>query len=185
MEIRTTAVAGCVEMQLTAHGDQRGVLVKVFQDSVYRSLGVPFEVREVFFSRSRRGVVRGLHFQVPPAAGAKLVFCLDGSITDVIVDLRVGSPTFAEHVTLEIAEHAANAVLVPTGCAHGFVATSDDALVGYVTDHEYDPAWDTGIHWASAGIEWGVDSPIVSERDDSMVPLAAFESPFVYMTTGT
>jgi len=129
MDVRTTAVDGCRELQLDPAADRRGSFLKLFQASRFVADGCALDVREVFVSRSHRNVVRGLHFQAPPADVAKLVCCLDGAVLDAVVDLRVGSPTYGRHALRELSAAAANAVYVPEGCAHGFLVTSPEALV--------------------------------------------------------
>jgi dTDP-4-dehydrorhamnose 3,5-epimerase len=178
MEALATGIDGCYELRFVARPDRRGRFLKVFQSSALTEIDAGFEVRELFFTWSARDVLRGLHFQLPPSDVAKLVFCLEGTVLDAVLDVRVGSPTFGEHRTVTLSAEAANAVLVPLGCAHGFVVRSDGALVGYAQSGELDPACDSGVLWSSAGIAWGVEAPTLSERDAALVPLAEFVSPF-------
>jgi dTDP-4-dehydrorhamnose 3,5-epimerase len=173
-----TAVAGCFELELQPALDARGSFLKVFQSSVLVGLGLPFDLRELFVTRSRRDVVRGLHFQGPPSDVAKLVACLEGSVLDAVVDLRVGSPTYLQHCVVELSADRANAIFVPHGCAHGFLATSDDALMLYAQSGEYDAEHEGGVLWSSVGIDWPVADPVLSDRDASFVTLAEFDSPF-------
>lgn len=171
---------GCFELELQPALDARGSFLKVFQASVLASLVLPFEVRELFITRSHRDVVRGLHFQKPPSDVAKLVACVDGSVLDAVVDLRVGSPTYLHHCVVDLSAERANAMFVPFGCAHGFLTTSDEALVLYAQSGEHDAEHEDGVLWSSVGIDWPVADPVLSGRDASFVPLAAFESPFRY-----
>lgn len=178
MELVPSGIPGCAEVRVPHHPDERGFLTKFFQASAWRAAGADLRVDEVFVSRSRRGVLRGLHFQVPPHPVVKVVWCAEGSILDAVVDLRTDSPTFGEHRTFALGAAGDRAVLVPVGCAHGFLATSEHALVCYLQQGEFDPRCDAGIHWASAGIEWPVADPVVSARDEALPPLDAFVSPF-------
>jgi dTDP-4-dehydrorhamnose 3,5-epimerase len=180
MHARPTAVVECLELELQPALDARGGFLKVFQASVLAGLGVPFDVRELFVTRSCRDVVRGLHYQGPPSDVAKLVACIGGSVLDAVVDLRVGSPTYLEHCVVELTADRANAMYVPHGCAHGFLATSDDALMLYAQSGEHDAEHEGGILWSSVGIDWPVTEPALSERDAAFVTLAEFDSPFVY-----
>jgi dTDP-4-dehydrorhamnose 3,5-epimerase len=180
MRARPTAVVGCFELELQPALDARGGFLKIFQSSVLAGVGLPFEVRELFVTRSRRDVVRGLHFQGPPSDVAKLVACVEGSVLDAVVDLRVGSPTYREHCAVELSPERANAMFVPHGCAHGFLATSDDAVMLYAQSGEYDAEHEGGVLWSSVGIDWPVTEPVLSERDAAFVTLAAFDSPFTY-----
>jgi dTDP-4-dehydrorhamnose 3,5-epimerase len=181
MELRPAAVEGCHELQLDPRPDHRGDFLKAFQATTFSDLGLDFEVRELFWSRSHLHVVRGLHFQAPPADVAKLVCCLDGAVLDVVVDLRVGSPTYRAHAVVPLSARAANAVFVPLGCAHGFLVTDGDALVLYAQSGEWDGEREGGILWSSAGVDWGVDPAqvMVSDRDAAFPGLDEFASPFV------
>jgi dTDP-4-dehydrorhamnose 3,5-epimerase len=139
---------------------------------------VPFQ--EEYVTVSRKGVLRGLHFQVPPAALEKIVLCVHGAVLDAVVDLRVGSPTYKKHVLLELQGSGGEMIFVPKGCAHGFYALTDPAILIYKTSHVFRPECDKGIHWASAGIAWPEGSPVISGRDRVLPELAAFQSPFTY-----
>lgn len=177
-----TPVLGCHQILLEPSSDRRGSFLKSFQASAFAELGISFEIRELFTSRSKTGVVRGLHFQRPPADAAKLVCCLDGAVLDAVVDLRVDSPTFGRHCLVELTPELANAVYVPTGCAHGFLVTHGEALVLYAQSGEHDAELEGGVLWSSARIAWPVDpddgSVIVSDRDAGFPRLAEFNSPF-------
>lgn len=175
-----TAVTGCRELRLDPVSDRRGSFLKLFRASTFADVGIAFEVRELFVSRSHRGVLRGLHYQGPGADVAKIVYCLEGTITDAVVDLRVGSPTYRDHCVVELDADRANAVYVPKGCAHGFLVTSDEAMVAYAQTGEHDPVREGGVLWSSAGIAWPVTDPVLSDRDAAFVALDAFDSPFRY-----
>jgi dTDP-4-dehydrorhamnose 3,5-epimerase len=181
VEARATAVDGCYELRLDPKADDRGDFVKAFRAGAFAELGLAFAVREIFWSRSRTGVVRGLHFQAPPADVAKLVCCLEGDAFDVVVDLRVGSPTCGRHAVVVLSPEEANAVFVPEGCAHGFLVTRGDALVLYAQSGEWDPVHEGGVLWSSVDAGWPVTprDVVVSERDAAFPPLDRFESPFV------
>lgn len=178
MKITKTAIPGCLKLALPRHADDRGSFTKTFQRSVFRDAGLPGEFVEQFHSQSTAGVIRGLHFQEPPYELAKLVTCFDGFIHDVIVDLRVGSPTFGEHVALDLSGDSGEAIFAPVGCAHGFFARTD-SIVGYWQTAEYAPSADTGIRWDSAGIAWPESAaPVVSARDRGLPALSSYDSPF-------
>jgi dTDP-4-dehydrorhamnose 3,5-epimerase len=179
VELIATPVVGCFEVRLDPSSDRRGSFVKEFQASQYAAAGIPFEVCEVFTSRSHTGVLRGLHFQRPPADVAKLVCCLDGAVLDAVVDLRVDSPSYHQHALVELSADAGNAMYVPEGCAHGFLVIRGDALVMYAQSGEYDGQLEGGILWSSAGIPWPLtDATILSPRDEAFPSLAEFSSPF-------
>jgi dTDP-4-dehydrorhamnose 3,5-epimerase len=174
-----TAIPGATVLRLDRHVDARGDFVKVFQRSVYETNGLDPTLAEVYWSTSGHGVIRGLHLQLPPSEHAKTVTVIRGAIHDVVVDLRVGSPTFHEHVAITLSDAEPCALQVPVGCAHGFqVTSSEDAVVAYLVATEHDPERDTGVRWDSAGIEWPVADPIVSARDAALPALHELDAPF-------
>jgi dTDP-4-dehydrorhamnose 3,5-epimerase len=177
MEAVETAVEGCVELRQAPVVDRRGSFLKVFAEEAFDGLGLSFDVAEIFFSRSATGVVRGLHFQRPPADVAKLVWCLSGEVVDAVVDLREGSPTHHRHAVVRLSADRANAVYVPEGCAHGFLVTEGEALVAYAQSGAHDPVLEGGVLWSSAGVDWGLpteqlEGVILSDRDASFPTLA-------------
>jgi dTDP-4-dehydrorhamnose 3,5-epimerase len=134
-------------------------------------------VKEMYWSRSRSGVIRGLHFQNPPTAVAKIVFATQGRIRDVVLDLRIGSPTYASVVEFELTERS-GAVVVPRGCAHGFEVLEGPAITCYLQDGPFDSTTDTGVRWDTAGIVWKTKEPVVSVRDSKLPRLDTLVSPF-------
>ena len=130
--------------------------------------------KESFYSVSRKSVLRGMHFQLPPNDHAKLVYVVSGEILDVAVDLRRESRTYGEHVTKLLNAESAQSLYMEKGMAHGFMVMSDMATVVYLTSTVHAPESDQGIHWDSFGCDWGQDKPIVSERDSSFSPLHDF-----------
>lgn len=181
LTVQATSIPGCLELHLPCFEDDRGRLVKPFQRSAFADAGLPTEFVEQFYSRSRAGVVRGLHFQTPPRALAKLVTCVAGAAWDVVLDLRAGSPAYGRHLPIGLSAAQANAILIPQGCAHGFLAASDAVLAYWVTA-EHSPGHDAGVRWDSAGIEWPLDGgpPTVSARDAALPALADYATPFRY-----
>ena len=159
--------------------DERGTFVKTFHSPSYEAEGIVFDTQEEFYSSSSAGVIRGMHFQVPDRAHAKLVTCLQGRILDVVLDLRLTSPSYGQHWSVVI-ESADPAVLyVPIGFAHGFLAQTPNALVHYRCTTAHSPAHDRGIRWDSFGFAWPERRPIVSARDKTFPPLSGFVSPFI------
>lgn len=182
MDAETTAIPGCVIVPLFHHVDERGEFVKVFH-ATSRTGDPPSgheAIAELFWTRSGLGVVRGLHFQIPPRAHHKLVTLISGSALDIVVDLRVGSPAYGRHVAIPLSTRSPAAVAVPIGCAHGFQATSDDTVILYATSTEHVPVADRGIRWDSIGVDWPVTDVVVSERDRAFPTLDAFDSPFSF-----
>ncbi len=179
-DIVETALPGCRQLFPTVRGDARGRFVKVFHEEAFAAAGLPTGFAEQYSSTSRRGVLRGLHFQAPPFDHDKLVYCVAGEVLDVAVDLRVGSPTYGQHVMMKLSAEAGNIAFVPRGLAHGILALSENAIIVNNTTSVFAPGADGGIAWNSAGVEWPEARPILSERDATLVPLAEYESPFRY-----
>jgi dTDP-4-dehydrorhamnose 3,5-epimerase len=124
-----------------------------------------------------------MHFQLPPSDGAKLVYCLQGAVLDVALDLRVGSPVYGESVEFSLSQERPTAVYIPRGVAHGFLAIEGPATLVYSISSEYDAALDTGVLWDSFGLNWPEGAPLLSERDRGFVSLAEFKSPFRFAPT--
>jgi dTDP-4-dehydrorhamnose 3,5-epimerase len=177
MKIEPVAIGGVMRIEHDSGSDVRGSFFKVFRWD--REPFAQFEVAfaECYYSFSRRGVLRGLHFQVPPHDHLKLVTCVAGEVFDCIVDLRTSSPTYADAYHCQLSP--GQSVLIPPGCAHGFVAVSDvDALLVYHVTTVHAPEHDAGIHWTSVDVPWPIRAPIVSERDQRLPLLAEYRSPF-------
>jgi dTDP-4-dehydrorhamnose 3,5-epimerase len=180
MHTEPLRLPGCLRIVPKIVRDSRGEFIKPFVESDYRELGLRTNFAEEYYSRSVRGVIRGMHFQSPPYDYFKLVSCLSGQIRDVIVDLRVGSPNFRKCEVLELKAADGFVLYLPPGIAHGFLALSETAIVSYKVTSIYAPAHDTGVRWDSLGIDWGIKAPILSDRDATLPVLAEIESPFKY-----
>ena len=179
-----TRLEGPILVRPTIHGDERGFFHECYRREVYADLGIPEEFVQDNHSRSGRGIVRGMHFQVGDGM-AKLVRCARGAILDVVVDLRRGSPTFGEWEGFELNDENLHQLYVPVGFAHGFCVTSEVADVMYKCDAYYDESIERGIKYddPDVGIEWPTDIELIpSERDATAPTLAeiAGELPFEY-----
>lgn len=177
------SVPGVVELRPTVHVDPRGRFVKLLHADAFEAAGLDSGFREAYWTFSVRGVVRGLHFQLPPHDHAKLVTCVHGAAFDAAVDLRRGSPAYGRHSVVRLRADTGNAVYIPRGVAHGFCVEGDVAVLLYMTTSVHAPAADTGVRWDSAGIDWPLREPIISERDAGLPPLAEFDSPFRYASS--
>lgn len=173
-----TGFAGLLVIQPRLFVDHRGVFVKTFHETLFRELGVAFQPREEFYSTSAKNVLRGMHFQLPPAAHAKLVYCLYGRVLDVVLDLRRNSATYGRVFTCELNAANRELLFIPVGFAHGFLSLADESLMVYKADAVHSPAHDVGIAWDSFGLDWPIGQPILSERDRKFPAWAAFKSPF-------
>lgn len=180
MKVIDSHIEGCFEIYPLDLKDNRGRFVKPYHSDSFNEAGLGFEIREEYYSVSKKDVLRGLHFQVPPRATIKVVTCLSGAIFDVVVDLRVGSPSYLMHFGVELTGEKGNLLFIPEGLAHGFYTRSEEALVLYMCSEVYSPQHDTGLRWDSAGIPWPVGEPIVSDKDNGLRTLDKFDSPFRY-----
>jgi dTDP-4-dehydrorhamnose 3,5-epimerase len=177
MEARATELQGCIELKNARILDKRGWFQKTFHEEIFRTMDLRTDWREEYFTCSRPGVLRGMHFQVPPSQHAKLVTCISGRVLDVVVDLRVDSTTFGCAAAVELSSDTPNALYIPEGMAHGFFAW-EESILHYKVTSTYDPERDQGILWSSIGFTWPVSSPIISDRDGMLPALSAFTSPF-------
>ena len=178
MELRKTSIPGCFEIFPKVLQDERGFFVKTFHEGLFAENGLATHFAEEYYTFSRRNVLRGLHFQLPPHDHAKLVYCIAGEVLDAVVDLRVGSPVYGRFETFTLSAEKSNMIYIPSGLAHGFYVAGSHALLVYHVTTAYSPEHDAGIHWNSAGIPWPGGAPILSKRDSAFLPLNEFKSPF-------
>lgn len=165
-------------IQLPYSADPRGAFVKSWHPDLLPGLGFPMDFQEEFFSVSKRNVLRGMHFQIPPHGHDKLVLCVAGEVLDVVLDLRHASPTFGRWATYRMNASESRMLAIPQGLAHGFLSLTDDSILLYKTSAPYSPQHDKGIRWDSFGFQWPVEQPILSPRDQQHPALADFVSPF-------
>jgi dTDP-4-dehydrorhamnose 3,5-epimerase len=163
-------------------GDERGFFMETYKKSEFEKAGIKYDFPQDNHSRSAKGVLRGLHYQLKPYEQGKLVRCVKGRIWDVAVDIRKGSPTFGKWVAVELSEENKRMLWIPPGFAHGFVALEDGTEIIYKVTKEYSPEHDRGIIWndLTIGIEWPIDNPILSKKDASLPTLEEAENNFIY-----
>lgn len=178
MEVRPTKLPGVCTLELFRASDARGSFTKTFSAQAFAAQALRTDFRETYYSLSGPRVLRGLHFQLPPAQHAKVVTCLAGRVLDVVVDLRTDSPTFRQHELFELSAARPQGLYLPAGVAHGFYVLEAPALLWYSVTSEYAAAQDAGIRWDSAGIPWPDQAPVLSARDRGFPALADFASPF-------
>ncbi|OUJ75761.1 dTDP-4-dehydrorhamnose 3,5-epimerase [Hymenobacter crusticola] len=180
MEFKYFDIPGVVEVMPRVFGDARGAFFESFSAKRMEEAGIVGNWVQDNQSRSDRGVVRGLHFQRPPHAQAKLVRVAAGRALDVIVDIRKDSPTYGQHLTVELDAARYNMLYVPVGFAHGFTALEDNTLFLYKCTDYYAPQAEGGLLWndPQLNIAWGVTNPTVSPKDQVLPTLAEFDSPF-------
>ena len=178
MKFEETVLPGCFVIQPKIFSDHRGLFVKTFHADIFAEHGIRLELGENIFSISKKDVVRGMHFQVPPCAHAKLVTCVSGAVLDVVVDLRKASPTFGQYAACELNSESRKVLYVPVGLAHGFLSLRDDSVVVYQASCVYAPEADRTLHWGSFGFPWPVAQPLLSDKDRNAPAMAHFHSPF-------
>jgi dTDP-4-dehydrorhamnose 3,5-epimerase len=181
MNVIQTKIPGVVVVEPKLFGDSRGFFLETFQDERYAPHGIHGPFVQDNFSRSVRGVVRGLHLQNPSPQG-KLVMILRGRVLDVAVDVRVGSPMFGHHVAIELGDENYRQIWVPRGFAHGFAVLSESADLLYKCDDFYRPTDEITVRWndPAIGIRWDIESPLLSARDAAAPLLADTEGLPVY-----
>lgn len=167
------------------HGDHRGYFVETYrQDKLEEALGYKVNFVQDNESKSKKGVLRGLHFQLAPHAQTKLVRVIEGAVLDVAVDIRQGSPTFGQHVSVELSAENKKQLFVPRGFAHGFVVLTDTATFAYKVDNYYSPECDRGLAFndEALNIDWQLDtaSLLLSEKDSKQPLLSELMECFDY-----
>ena len=182
MNVIKTDIEGVVILEPRVFTDARGYFFESYNKKAFDELIGRVDFVQDNESCSSRGVMRGLHFQRPPHAQAKLVRCVRGSVLDVAVDIRRGSPTYGRHVSCLLTEHNHRQFFIPRGFAHGFAVLSDTAVFQYKCDNYYCPEADGGISILdpTLGIDWGIspEEGILSDKDRKHPLLSEFDSPF-------
>lgn len=169
MEYIKTDIEGVVIIEPEVHGDGRGYFAEIFSEREFAEKVFPVRFVQENESQSRYGVVRALHYQLPPSAQGKLVRVVSGAVLDVAVDIRHGSPTFGRYVACRLDDRTRRQMFIPRGFAHGFLCLTEQATVVYKCDNYYSPAHEGGIIWndPQIGIEWGIgaEDAVLSEKD--------------------
>ncbi|MBB5164443.1 dTDP-4-dehydrorhamnose 3,5-epimerase [Mycobacterium sp. AZCC_0083] len=179
MTSRELSVPGAWEITPTVHGDERGVFFEWFSDREFAAMtGHRLDLRQANTSVSSAGVLRGLHFAQLPPSQAKYVTCLRGAVLDVVVDIRVGSPTFAQWDSVLLDDKDHRSIYISEGLAHGFVALQDDSTVSYLCSAGYSPEREHTICPTDPviGVDWPVTDPTLSDRDAAAPTLAEVQA---------
>jgi dTDP-4-dehydrorhamnose 3,5-epimerase len=179
MKIRELGIEGAFEVTPQQHGDQRGVFLELFREDLFAAaVGHPLRLAQANVSTSQRGVLRGIHFADVPPGQAKYITCVRGAVLDVVVDIRVGSPTYAQWEAVRLDDESRRAVFLAEGLGHAFMALTDDAAVVYLCSAGYAPGREHGLHPLDPqlGIAWpeGVE-PVLSAKDAEAPTLAEAE----------
>jgi dTDP-4-dehydrorhamnose 3,5-epimerase len=183
MDVRNLSLPGVILLRPRRFADARGYFTETYNEKAFQAAGIAARfVQDNQSFSARRGTIRGLHFQLPPAAQAKLVRVLHGSVYDVAVDLRAGSPNYGRWVAETLTAEGGEQLFVPRGFAHAFCTLKPDTLVAYKVDEFYVPASDSGLIWndPTLAIEWPVaqSEVVLSEKDLKLGRFADFVSPF-------
>lgn len=182
MKIIETAIKDLYVIEPNVFGDSRGYFLESFNLEKFEAAIGRVNFVQDNESCSQKGVLRGLHFQRPPFEQAKLVRVIKGRVLDVAVDLRKDSPTYGEHVALELSGENKKQLFVPRGFAHGFVVLEDDTIFSYKVDNKYAPDHEGGIMWNDPNLkinwELGESEPLLSEKDKALEQFETFKSPF-------
>jgi len=184
MKYIKTKISEVVIIEPNIFGDHRGYFFESFNQNRFDNNVIKTQFVQDNESKSSKGVLRGLHFQKPPFAQAKLVRCIKGKVLDVAVDIRKGSPTYGKHVAVELSEENKKQLFVPRGFAHGFIVLSEEAIFAYKVDNTYAPSHDSGVKWddKELNIDWGIkiEDIQLSDKDLNLEYLKDIESPFKY-----
>lgn len=178
MDFNNTEIEGLYIIENKIFKDERGGFLKLYNKEIFEKLNLELDIEEIYYSTSNKDVIRGMHFQKPPYHHHKLITLIKGEVVDVIVDLRKDSKTYGKYVAINLVEGDGKIVFIPKGCAHGFKAVKDDSIILYNVTTGYNGASDGGVRWDSFGYDWGIDNPIISDRDKSFDALNDFNSPF-------
>lgn len=180
MEVTKTFIEGLLVLQPKVFEDARGYFYEPYNKKLMASVGVTDDFVQDNQSLSQKGVVRGLHFQKPPFAQAKLVRVIQGAVLDVVVDIRKNSPTYGKHFGIELSAANKTMFYIPEGFAHGFVTLEDNTLFFYKCSNYYNKESEDCILWndKDLGISWNISNPVISEKDRNGKPFAGYNSIF-------
>ena len=177
MKYSALGIEGCYLIEHDVFPDNRGLFREWFKVSVNKELGIKLDIAQANFSISKQGVIRGLHYSMADSGQKKIVTSVNGSINDVLIDIRIGSPTFLNQVCIELNSDSGKTILIDSGVAHGFSVSSKIAAVAYLTSSEFSPEFERGInpHDCELSVDWNIPSgvrEIISQTDASSITLA-------------
>lgn len=178
IDIYETPLKGLLVINAMPIADERGAFRPVLSFRELQKAGLDIRINAISYSISQKNVIRGMHFQSPPAQYTKIIYISHGCIIDVAVDIRKKSATFGEYFAQEVTAENGKCLIIPPGFAHGFAAMEDETVMHYAQSAEWAPSHYFGIRYDSFGYDWGIASPILSERDRAHPALKDFVSPF-------
>jgi len=175
MNIEQTSLEGVIIIKHDVYEDQRGFFKETYQKNKFDEIGIKYDFVQDNFSFSNKNVIRGLHFQKLKPQG-KLVWCAYGKVLDVVLDINPSSKTFGKHISVELESNIPLSIWVPPGYAHGFAVLSDRAMFCYKCTDFYNPDDEFGVRWNDKDlkIDWGINDPIISSKDDSFPSLKEY-----------
>jgi dTDP-4-dehydrorhamnose 3,5-epimerase len=176
-EVQELSLHGAFLIRGPGSKDQRGAFQKTVHKEFFEQHGLEWSFAEQFYSTSNKNVIRGMHYQIPPHDHVKLIYCVSGEATDVLMDLRAKSPTYGKCIDVRLSGGDGKIIYIPKGLAHGFLATADNTILMYSVGSIHEPAADQGIHWQSIPYDWKNENPIVSARDQALVYCSTIETP--------
>ncbi len=180
MEVIETKIKGLLIIKPKVFADSRGYFFESYNEGVFKKHGVDVHFVQDNQSLSNAGVLRGLHLQAPPFAQGKLVRVITGAVLDIAVDIRKGSPTYGEHIAIELTEENKTMFYIPPGFAHGFLTLRDNTIFSYKCTNLYNKDSERTVLWNDSDlkIDWNIKDPILSEKDITGTPFKSFDSPF-------
>jgi len=180
MKIIKTPIQGLLVLQPNVFEDERGHFFETWSKQAFKNIGLELDFVQDNQSLSQKGVLRGLHFQNPPFSQGKLVRVVKGKVLDVVVDIRKESSSYGQHFSIELSEENKTMFWLPPGFAHGFVTLEDDTIFTYKCTGVYNKESEGALLWCDSDlkINWGIDSPIVSEKDQTAPNFSNFSSQF-------
>lgn len=180
MDFIPLSLPGLILIRPILAQDNRGFLIKNYSYDLFLKHGINFVPKEEFYSISQAGVLRGMHFQIPPGDYGKLVHCARGRVYDVALDIRAGSPTYGQAWGGELDDVRREALYLPPGFAHGFYSFAPETIVSYSVSHVHHKDLDQGIRWDSFDHAWPCPNPVISPRDGSLPTFQDSTTPFFY-----
>jgi dTDP-4-dehydrorhamnose 3,5-epimerase len=180
MEVIETKIKGLLIIKPKIFADERGYFFESYNETSFKQNGIHANFVQDNQSLSNAGVLRGLHFQAPPYDQGKLVRVINGAVLDIAVDIRKNSPTYGQHISIELNEENKTMFYIPSGFAHGFLTLRDNTIFSYKCTNIYNKASEGCILWndSNLNIDWNVSNPILSEKDLIGTPFNDFNSPF-------
>lgn len=169
MKIEETNIAGLFLIEALRFEDLRGELIKPFNFDQYSRLDVNLDFKETWFTKSKKDVIRAMHLQIEEMACEKLVSVINGSVIDVVLDLRPNSETYGNYFEIELNDKTPKALYIPQGCAHGYRVLENNTITMYKATKVHSAKHDLGIKWDSFGYDWNIKNPILSDKDLNLI----------------